>query len=121
IASAQTDHPMLLQKPTVSRTHIVFSYAGDLWIVPRDGGDASRLTNGIGVETNPRFSPDGKWVAFTGEYDGNTDVYLIPATGGVPKRITTHPGVDDVVGWTPDGKRIMFRSSRLSVSNYNRL
>src|SRR5205085_1470298 len=79
VAVAQTDHPQLLQKPTVSRTHIVFSYAGDLWTVNREGGEATRLTNGIGVETNPQFSPDGKSIAFTGEYDGNTDVYVVPA------------------------------------------
>mgnify|MGYP002382160860 CR=1 FL=1 len=76
----------LFQKPTVNRTHIVFSYAGDLWIVPREGGDAKRLTTGVGVETDPRFSPDGTQIAFTGEYDGNVDVYTVPATGGVPKR-----------------------------------
>ena len=80
--------PLLMQKPTVSKTHIVFSYADDLWIVPRDGGDAQRLTSGPGVETDPIFSPDGKWIAFTGEYEGNVDVYVIPATGGEPRRLT---------------------------------
>src|SRR5947209_156397 len=85
--SAQT----LFRQPAISKTDIVFSYAGDLWIVSRSGGDARRLTTGIGVETNPYFSPDGNWVAFTGDYDGNTDVYVIPSTGGVPKRLTYHP------------------------------
>ena len=97
-ASAQTEKPTLFQKPTVNRTDIVFSYAGDLWIVPRQGGDAKRLTNGIGIETNPVFSPDGSMIAFTGEYDGNTDVYVVPAAGGVPKRLTYHPSADSVVG-----------------------
>src|SRR5438309_7361155 len=77
---------LLLRKPTLSKTQIVFVYAGDLWIVPREGGEAARLTTGVGVETDPLFSPDGTLVAFTGEYDGNLDVYVVPATGGVPKR-----------------------------------
>src|SRR5882762_6188894 len=81
---AQGDPPLLLRFPTVSRTQLVFNYAGDLWIVPRDGGDARRLTSDTGVETFPSFSPDGSLVAFTGEYDGNRDVYVVPASGGVP-------------------------------------
>jgi tricorn protease len=75
----------------------------------------------VGIETDPAFSPDGKWIAFTGQYDGNTDVYVIPAGGGVPRRLTFHPGVDQVVGWTPDGRRVLFRSSRNSTSGYTRL
>src|SRR2546422_9649641 len=81
--SADSSPALLLQKPTLSPTHIAFVYAGDLWIVPRAGGDAQRLTSGAGVETNPVFSPDGSTIAFTGEYDGNTDVYTVPAAGGV--------------------------------------
>ena len=69
--------PLLLQKPRLSRTHIALVYAGDLWTVPRDGGVAQRLTSGAGVETNPIYSPDGTTIAFTGEYDGNTDVYTV--------------------------------------------
>src|ERR1700740_1979648 len=88
--------PLLMQKPTVSRTHVVFSYADDLWIVPREGGEAKRLTSGPGVETDPMFSPDGKWVAFTGQYEGNDDVYVVPAEGGEPTRLTYHPGSDQV-------------------------
>ncbi|MFL6216043.1 MAG: PDZ domain-containing protein [Blastocatellia bacterium] len=118
---AQTGTPTLYQMPTVNRTHIVFVYAGDLWIVPREGGDARRLTTGIGIETEPRFSPDGAMIAFTGEYDGNTDVYVIPAAGGVPKRLTYHPDSDRVVGWTPDGKQVLFASARYSTSRYARL
>ena len=108
----QMPPPLMLQKPAVSRTQIAFSYAGDLWIVDRNGGDARRLTTGVGVETDPHFSPDGKTLAFTGEYDGNVDVYTVPAAGGVPKRLTTHPDEDRVVGWTPDGTRILFSSAR---------
>ncbi len=118
---AQTEHATLFQKPTVNRTDIVFSYAGDLWIVPRQGGDAKRLTNGVGIETNPIFSPDGSMIAFTGEYDGNTDVYTVPAAGGVPKRLTYHPAPDVTTGWTADGKQILFASSRNSTSGYARL
>ncbi len=113
--------PTLFRQPAISRTEIVFSYAGDLWTVARAGGDARRLTTGVGVETNPYFSPDGKTIAFTGDYDGNTDVYTVPATGGVPKRITYHPALDEVSGWTPDGKNVLFTSTRNSSSNYSRL
>ena len=120
-AFAQPNNPTLFQKPTVNRTHIVFVYAGDLWIVPREGGDAKRLTTGVGIETDPVFSPDGSMIAFTGEYDGNTDVYVMPATGGVPRRLTYHPGTDQAIGWTPDGKQVLFASSRNSTAGYARL
>ncbi len=118
---AQTDGPTLFQKPTLSRTHIVFAYAGDLWSVPREGGEAKRLTTGVGEETDPQFSPDGTMIAFTGQYDGNTDIYTIPASGGVPKRLTFHPAADVVVGWSNDGKRVLFASGRKSSSNYPRM
>ena len=118
-AAAQT--PTLFQNPTVSQTQIVFVYAGDLWSVGRDGGDARRLTTGTGLETDPRFSPDGRWIAFTGEYDGNVDVYVMPAEGGIPRRLTYHPGSDTVVGWTPDGGRVVFASSRNSYAGFARL
>ncbi len=114
--TAAADRPLLAQHPSLSRTQIVFAYAGDLWLAPRDGGSATRLTAGVGIENDPAFSPDGTTVAFSGQYDGNTDVYIVPSAGGVPRRITYHPGVDEVVGWTPDGKRIIFRSARTSAS-----
>jgi len=118
-ACALADNPpLLLQTPTVSKTSIVFSYAGDLWSVPREGGEAVRLTVGPGIETDPVFSPDGSLIAFQGEYEGNRDVYVIPAEGGTPKRLTYHPGTDDPVAWTPDGKQILFRSDR---TNYSRI
>ncbi len=103
---------LLLRTPTMNRTTIVFSYAGDLWSVPREGGDARRLTSSPGAEIGPIFSPDGSMIAFTGEYDGNIDVYVMPAGGGVPKRLTYHPGPDVAAAWTPDGKKILFRSPR---------
>ena len=112
---------LLVQKPTVNKTHVVFSLAGDLWEVPRQGGDARRLTSGAGTETQPVFSPDGATIAFTGEYDGNVDVFTMPASGGVPRRLTWHPGEDVAVGWTPDGSAVLFRSSRESESRYKRL
>jgi tricorn protease len=120
-ALGQAERPQLLQRPTVSKSHIVFAFADDLWIVPRDGGDAQRLTSGPGIETDPIFSPDGQWVAFTGEYEGNVDVYVIPAAGGEPRRLTYHPGPDRAVGWTPDGKRVLFHSLRNSYSRFGRL
>ena len=101
----------LLRQPTISSESIVFVYANDLWKVNREGGDAIRLTTNEGAESNPHFSNDEKWIAFSAQYDGNTDVYLIPAEGGSPKRLTWHPGADIVQGWTPDGK-VMFRSGR---------
>lgn len=105
---------MLLREPTISESHIVFVYADDLWKVDRDGGQAMRLTSDEGSERQPHFSPDGDWIAFTAEYDGNNDVYLMPADGGQPKRLTWHSAYDDVCGWTPDGK-ILFSSGRAGV------
>ena len=111
---AQNDKPMLFRQPTVNKTHVVFVFAGDLWKVSREGGAAERLTSGIGNESNPIFSPDGNWVAFTGEYDGNVDVYVVSANGGEPRRLTYHPGNDAVIGWTPDGNSVVFLSTRQS-------
>src|ERR1044072_9613333 len=119
--TAQTNAPLLLQKPTISRTQIAFAYAGDLWTVSREGGSADRLPTGTGTETDPIFSPDGNWIAFTGEYEGNVDVYVVAATGGVPRRLTYHPGPDVVLGWTPDGKQVLFRSPRNSYSGVQKL
>jgi len=108
--AATSDAPLLLRYPTVNKTQIVFNYAGDLWIVSREGGEARRLTSGVGIESLPHFSPDGSMVAFTGEYDGNRDVYVVPASGGVPRRLTYHPSEEYVSGWTPDGKKVLFNS-----------
>ena len=110
--SAAGQGTMLLRQPAVNETQIVFVHANDLWIVGRNGGDAVRLTTSVGAESRPHFSPDGKTIAFTGQYDGNTDVYIMPATGGQPERLTWHPGADNVTGWSPDGKSVLFISSR---------
>ncbi len=111
----------LLHSPTISSTSIVFVYGGDLWTVPRQGGRAHLLTSGAGVKSSPALSPDGKWLAFSHDYQGNVDVYVMPAEGGIARRLTHHPAIDDVVGWTPDSKRVLFRSSRNSYSRFNRL
>jgi tricorn protease len=102
----------LLRSPSVSATHIAFAYANNIWVVERAGGLARRVTSFQGQTTAPHFSPDGQWIAFSGDYAGNTDVYVVPAEGGEPKRLTWHPGGDQVQGWTHDGKAIMFASSR---------
>jgi tricorn protease len=107
-----TSGTRLLRSPTVSATHLAFAYANNVWSVERAGGLARRLTSFPGQTSNPRFSPDGKWIAFSGEYSGNTDVYVMPAEGGEPKRLTWHPGGDQVQGWTHDGRAILFASSR---------
>ena len=105
----------LLRQPTVSGPHIAFAYANDLWIVPRSGGDATRLTTFQGQETDPHLSPDGRTLAFSAQYDGNTDVYVVPVEGGEPARLTWHPAPDNVVGWAPDGASVLFRSARTTA------
>ena len=105
----------LLRYADISKDAVVFSYAGDLWTASREGGAARRLTSGAGDKLYPKFSPDGKWIAFTAFYDGNPDVYVVAADGGEPKRLTFHPSADIVLGWTPDGKNILFRSDRISA------
>jgi len=120
LLAGQTVGP-LAQSPTISSSTIVFSFAGDLWKVSRQGGQASLLTSGPGVKSGPKFSPDERWIAFSGDYEGNVDVYIMPSVGGVPRRLTHHPAIDEVVGWTPDSKRVVFRSPRNSYSRFNRL
>jgi len=105
----------LLRRPTVSHREVAFAYAGDLWIVSRQGGKARRLTATPAVETDPRFSPDGSQLAFTATVGGNTDVYVMAAAGGEVRRLTYHPGYDMARGWTPDGRRVIFSSSRAAV------
>ena len=111
-AAVPEDETLLLQQPTLSEEHVVFTYAGDLWVVDRSGGEARRLTSSPGVETAPELSPNGRWVAFTGQYEGNADVYVIPVEGGIPRRLTYHPGGDEVVDWHPGGKHVLFRTRR---------
>lgn len=104
----------LFRYPDVSASQIVFTYANDIWIMPKEGGTAVKLSSPPGVESFPKFSPDGKNIAFTGNYDGNADVYAISATGGVPQRLTAHGGSDRVVDWANDGNSVVFASSRES-------
>ena len=118
---AQAQKPLLLHKPAASASQLVFSYGDDLWSAPRDGGPAHPLTTGAGTKTDAAISPDGKWIAYTGAFDGNADVYVMPASGGVPVRLTFHPAADVVVGWTPDSKQVLFRSSRDSYAGFDRL
>lgn len=110
---AQIDARMF-RYPDVSATHITFVYAGDIWIVPKEGGLANRLSSPEGEESFPRFSPDGRYIAFSGNYEGNTDIYLIPALGGPPRRLTYHPMADRMLDWYPDGKSILFATPRTS-------
>ena len=121
VAAAAAPPPLIFQQPTLSHDAIVFVFAGDLWRVPRGGGEAVRLTTHPGKERSPAFSPAGTQIAFTAEYDGNADVYVMPATGGVPVRLTAHPGIDEVVGWTPDGKNVLFTSGRAVPTDGTRL
>ncbi len=112
---------LLLQTPTMSRTQIAFVYGGDIWIAPRAGGPAHRLVTGFGLSGAPYFSPDGSQIAFSGDYDGNTDVYVVPVSGGEPRRLTFHPAADIALGWTPDGHSVLFRSNRSSYSDPDQL
>ncbi len=114
--SAQDEKPLLMQDPTLNASNIVFAYGGELWSVSREGGIALQLTAGVGQKSNPHFSPDGKWIAFSAEYGGNRNVYVMPAEGGEPRQLTYAPGPDIVEGWTPDGKGVLFCSSRESFS-----
>ena len=112
----------LLRFPAISGDRVAFTYAGDLWTAPVAGGTATRLTAHPGMELFARFSPDGKWIAFTGQYDGDEQVYVVPATGGEPKQLTWYPargpltprwGWDNqVYGWSSDGRSVLFRSMR---------
>lgn len=113
-AQSADDITRFLRQPSVSATEIAFVHANDIWVVGRDGGEARRLTSGEGSESDPAFSADGRWVAFTGEYGGDQDVYVVSADGGQPRRLTWHPGGDVAQGWTPDGD-ILFRSDRMGV------
>jgi tricorn protease len=115
-------HARLLRYPTVSKTQIAFVYAGDIWVVPKSGGTATRLSSPRGEESFPRFSPDGEWLAFTGNYDGNEDIYVMPAHGGLPRRLTFHGAPDRLLNWYPDGKALLFASSRASEKDrFNQL
>ncbi len=112
-----TKDTRMLSQPAISANHIAFIYAEDLWVANTDGSQPKRLTVDEGIESTPFFSPDGKLIAFSAQYEGNTDVYVIPVDGGIPKRLTWHPAVDLVRGFTPDGKSVLFVSPRNTFSN----
>src|SRR5215470_3051334 len=102
----------LLRHPTYSNGKVAFSYLRDLWIANENGSGVQRLTDNQARDIYPRFSPDGNWIAFSSNREGNYDVYVIPASGGKPRQLTYHSADDNVVGWSPDGKRIVFTSGR---------
>lgn len=110
------DETLLLRTPTLSASHLAFAYAGDIYLADRSGQNPQRLTVHPEAETDPVFSPDGQWIAFSGNYNGNNDIYVVSVNGGIPRRITFHPNADIVRGWTPDSKRILFASNRQAHS-----
>ncbi|MDD4424607.1 MAG: protease, partial [Mariniphaga sp.] len=119
----------LLRLPDINGNLVAFVYAGDIWTVEADGGTARQLTTHEGLELFPKISPDGKWIAYSGEYGGNRQVYVIPSEGGTPKQLTYYNsvgmmpprgGFDHVVlDWTPDSKNILFRSNRTEFGERN--
>jgi tricorn protease len=111
-AGVDTKDTRLLTQPAISQTRISFVYANNLWAADLDGGNPRQLTADIGVEYIPVFSPDGKRIAFSAQYEGNLDVYIVAAEGGIPKRLTWHPGADLVQGFAPDGASVYFVSNR---------
>lgn len=112
----------MMRQPDVSATHIAFVYAGDIWVAPKTGGEAVRLSSPRGEESFPRFSPDGSRLAFSGNYDGNLDIYIVPVTGGLPRRITHHGAPDRVAGWYPDGRHILYATTMTSYKDrFNQL
>jgi tricorn protease len=102
----------LLRQPAITETHIAFAYGGDIWITDLDGIKTERLTSTPAVESNPHFSPGGKWVAFSSNRSGTQAVYIVPVEGGTPKRLTWHPAPASVCGWSPDGKKVLYATSR---------
>ncbi len=112
-----TSDTRMMHQPAISSTHIAFIYANDLWVANIDGSNPRRLTSDAGAESGPFFSPDGKLIAFSAGYDGNTDIYTVATEGGIPQRLTWHPSGDYVRGFTPDGKSVLFASPREDFSN----
>ncbi|MBX2871289.1 MAG: PDZ domain-containing protein [Saprospiraceae bacterium] len=118
----QSQGTRLLRQPTISQNKIAFTYASDIWISDIAGGKATRLTSTAAIESNPTFSPDGKWIAFTSNRAGSSSVYVVSSEGGMPKRLSYYPAAATVRTWTPDGKHIVYASRRESApGNFNRL
>jgi tricorn protease len=112
----------MMRQPDASATHIAFVYAGDIWVAPKAGGEAVRLSSPRGEESFPKFSPDGKTLAFSGNYDGNVDIYTVPVAGGLPQRVTHHGAADRVIDWYPDGKSILYATTMTSFKDrFNQL
>ena len=120
-ASSWGAAPLLLRNPSLGEDRIAFLYGGDIWTVPRQGGDARRLTSLGAVSAGPYFSPDGSQVAYSAREHGTTDVYVVSSDGGVPRRLTWEPTGSLVTGWTADGKDVLFTSGHASKSVYPRL
>jgi tricorn protease len=117
VSAINTDDTRMMSQPAVSSSHIAFIYAEDLWVAAIDGSNPRRLTVDEGIESDPCFSPDGHLIAFSAQYDGNTDIYTIPVEGGLPSRLTWHPSADYARGFTPDGENVLFASQRLSFTS----
>ena len=120
-ASIARAAPLLLRNPSLAQDRIAFLYAGDIWIVPRQGGDAWRLTSIATVNGGPYFSPDGSQIAYSTREHGITDLYVIGSQGGASHRLTWEPSVGQVCGWSSDGREVLFTSNRASKSVYPRL
>src|SRR5580765_2928326 len=123
----ETQEGRLMRFPDIYKDKVVFMYGGDLWLASTSGGAASRITSHPGRELFPKFSPDGRWIAFTGQYDGNFNVYVMPAEGGQPRQLMFYQGSaqqlsermgihNEVVTWYPDSKRVLF-ISRANATN----
>jgi tricorn protease len=117
LSGINTRDTRMMSQPAISANKVAFIYAEDLWIANSDGSDPKRLTVDEGVESDPYFSPDGKLIAFSAQYDGNTDVFTIPVEGGIPTRLTWHPGNDLARGFTTDGMSVLFASQASVFSN----
>ncbi len=102
----------LVRYPSYNNGRIAFTYLGDIWTADENGANVQRLTVNKARDAYPRFSPDGKWIAFSSDRNGNLDVFIIPASGGTPKQLTSHSADDTVLGWTPDGRGVLFSSQR---------
>src|SRR5437867_1767815 len=111
VLRAAPDEARLLRYPDYSQGKVAFTYLADIWVANEDGSNVQRLTVNPARDAYPRFSPDGKWIAFSSDREGNLDVFIVPSTGGSPTPLTFHSADDVVLGWTPDGKSVVFASN----------